>query len=69
VPDEVTRLALTFDRQLSDEEVESLKQTADALLVFRLPSLQASHHHDHETVVGVGGPFRPSEDVTLAVLD
>lgn len=63
MPEEMTQLTLTFDRRLSDEEIEALKQRTDALLIVQSPFALASHHHHDDTVVAP--PFRPSEDVTF----
>jgi hypothetical protein len=65
--EEMTQLTLTFDRRLSDEEIETLKQNTDALLVTRAIISAGSHHHHDDTVVSP--VFRPSEDVTFVAVE
>ena len=45
-PNASTRVTLSFDRKLSDAEVEELKQKTDAVEAAKA---EPTHHHDHDT--------------------
>jgi hypothetical protein len=40
------RVTLTFNRDLTDQEVEKLRQQTDALHATAMLQQEAAHHHD-----------------------
>jgi hypothetical protein len=45
-PEETTRVTLSFNRHLTDEEIAAIKANTDAIEAAKA---DPTHHHDHDT--------------------
>ena len=45
-PEDTTRVTLSFDRHLTDEEINQIKADTNAIEAL---AVAASHHHDHDS--------------------